>query len=240
MRIISYFMKNWRVRGGTDYVRIKVITVDFISGFWQIRRRYQNSRSGWRGYIHIDVMDGAFVPNISFGIPVIKSIRKCSDKVFDVHLMIEHPDQLIPEFAKAGADIIVVHAEACKHLHRTIQLIHSLGVKAGVALNPATPLSVLDYVLEDLDMILLMTVNPGFGGQSYIPAMTEKIRTLRHILEEKGLQTDIEIDGGVDTKNLRMVIEAGANVLVSGSKIFGGDIAENVHQFKAIMAEYTK
>ena len=185
-------------------------------------------------------MDGAFVPNISFGIPVIKSIRKCSDKVFDVHLMIEHPDQLIPEFAKAGADIIVVHAEACKHLHRTIQLIHSLGVKAGVALNPATPLSVLDYVLEDLDMILLMTVNPGFGGQSYITAMTEKIRTLRHILEEKGLQTDIEIDGGVDTKNLRMVIEAGANVLVSGSKIFGGDIAENVHQFKAIMAEYTK
>ena len=191
-------------------------------------------------YIHIDVMDGAFVPNISFGIPVIKSIRKCSDKVFDVHLMIEHPDQLIPEFAKVGADIIVVHAEACKHLHRTIQLIHSLGVKAGVALNPATPLSVLDYVLEDLDIILLMAVNPGFGGQSYIPAKTEKIRTLRHILEEKGLQTDIEIDGGVDTKNLRMVIEAGANVLVSGSKIFGGDIAENVHQFKAIMAEYTK
>ena len=190
--------------------------------------------------IHIDVMDGAFVPNISFGIPVIKSIRKCSDKVFDVHLMIEHPDQLIPEFAKAGADIIVVHAEACKHLHRTIQLIHSLGVKAGVALNPATPLSVLDYVLEDLDMILLMTVNPGFGGQSYIPATTEKIRTLRHILEETGLQTDIEIDGGVDTKNLRMVIEAGANVLVSGSKIFGGDIAENVHAFKNIMAEYTK
>ena len=239
MRIISYFMKNWRVRGGTDYVRIKVITVDFISGFWQIRED-TNSRSGCADYIHIDVMDGAFVPNISFGIPVIKSIRKCSDKVFDVHLMIEHPDQLIPEFAKAGADIIVVHAEACKHLHRTIQLIHSLGVKAGVALNPATPLSVLDYVLEDLDMILLMTVNPGFGGQSYIPAMTEKIRTLRHILEEKGLQTDIEIDGGVDTKNLRMVIEAGANVLVSGSKIFGGDIAENVHQFKAIMAEYTK
>ena len=164
----------------------------------------------------------------------IKSIRKCTDKVFDVHLMIENPDLLIPEFAKAGADIIVVHAEACKHLHRTIQLIHSLGVKAGVALNPATPLSVLDYVLEDLDMILLMTVNPGFGGQSYIPAMTGKILTLRHLLEEKGLQTDIEIDGGVDTKNLSMVLEAGANVIVSGSKIFGGDITENVHAFKAI------
>ena len=184
-------------------------------------------------WLHIDVMDGAFVPNISFGIPVIKSIRKCTDKVFDVHLMIENPDLLIPEFAKAGADIIVVHAEACKHLHRTIQLIHSLGVKAGVALNPATPLSVLDYVLEDLDMILLMTVNPGFGGQSYIPAMTGKILTLRHLL-------DIEIDGGVDTKNLSMVLEAGANVIVSGSKIFGGDITENVHAFKAIMTQYTK
>ena len=196
--------------------------------------------AGGAHLLHLDVMDGHFVPNISFGAPVIAGLSKVCDLPFDVHLMIEHPDQLIPEFAKAGADIIVVHAEACKHLHRTIQLIHSLGVKAGVALNPATPLSVLDYVLEDLDMILLMTVNPGFGGQSYIPAMTEKIRTLRHILEEKGLQTDIEIDGGVDTKNLRMVIEAGANVLVSGSKIFGGDIAENVHQFKAIMAEYTK
>ena len=144
------------------------------------------------------------------------------------------------KYLEAGADIIVVHAEACKHLHRTIQLIHSLGVKAGVALNPATPLSVLDYVLENLDMILLMTVNPGFGGQSYIPAMTGKILTLRHLLEEKGLQTDIEIDGGVDTKNLSMVLEAGANVIVSGSKIFGGDITENVHAFKAIMTQYTK
>ena len=171
-------------------------------------------------YIHIDVMDGAFVPNISFGIPVIKSIRKCSDKVFDVHLMIEHPDQLIPEFAKAGADIIVVHAEACKHLHRTIQLIHSLGVKAGVALNPATPLSVLDYVLEDLDMILLMTVNPGFGGQKFIEHSVEKVRELRALIERTGSKALIEVDGGVNLETGARLVEAGADALVAGNAVF--------------------
>ena len=159
---------------------------------------------------------------------------------FDVHLMIENPDQYIGDFVTEQTEYITVHQEACRHINRTVQHIRSMDVKPGVAINPGTPISALEYVLEDADLILIMSVNPGFGGQSYIPAMTEKIRTLRHILEEKGLQTDIEIDGGVDTKNLRMVIEAGANVLVSGSKIFGGDIAENVHQFKAIMAEYTK
>lgn len=189
-------------------------------------------------YIHIDVMDGVFVPNISLGIPVIKDIRKCTERIFDVHLMIVDPDHLIPEFVKAGADIVTVHAEACTHLHRTIQLIHSLGVKAAVSLNPATPLSVLDYVLEDLDMVLLMTVNPGFGGQNYIPAMTGKIRQLRKMADERGLDLDIEVDGGVETGNLAMLIEAGANVLVSGSKIFGGDITENITNFKAIMKEY--
>ena len=171
-------------------------------------------------YIHIDVMDGAFVPNISFGIPVIKSIRKCSSKVFDVHLMIEHPDQLIPEFAKAGADIIVVHAEACKHLHRTIQLIHSLGVKAGVALNPATPLSVLDYVLEDLDMILLMTVNPGFGGQKFIEHSVEKVRELRALIERTGSKALIEVDGGVNLETGARLVEAGADALVAGNAVF--------------------
>lgn len=189
-------------------------------------------------YIHVDVMDGVFVPNMSLGIPVIKDIRKCSDKTFDVHLMIVNPDHLIPDFVKAGADIITVHAEACTHLNRTIQLIHSLGVKAAVALNPATPLSVLDYVMEDLDMILLMTVNPGFGGQKYIPSSTRKIQELRAMLDARGLDTDIEVDGGVETGNLAMLIEAGANVLVSGSKIFEGDITENTRRFKEIMKQY--
>ena len=190
--------------------------------------------------IHVDVMDGHFVPNISYGATVMKSLCGRTQMPFDVHLMIENPDQYIGDFVTEQTEYITVHQEACRHINRTVQHIRSMDVKPGVAINPGTPVSALEYVLEDADLILIMSVNPGFGGQSYIPAMTEKIRTLRHILEEKGLQTDIEIDGGVDTKNLRMVIEAGANVLVSGSKIFGGDIAENVHQFKAIMAEYTK
>ena len=190
-------------------------------------------------YIHIDVMDGCFVPNITYGAPVMKCVRGCTNKIFDVHMMVQNPDTLIPDFVKAGADIIVVHAEACIHLHRTLQLIHSFGIKAGVALNPATPLSVLDYVLDDVDMITIMSVNPGFGGQSYIPAVTGKIRELRSILNERGLDTDIEVDGGVDTKNLAMLIEAGATVLVSGSKIFSGDITENIHQFKKIMSAYS-
>lgn len=189
-------------------------------------------------YIHIDVMDGCFVPNITYGAPVMKCVRGCTDKIFDVHMMVQNPDALIPDFVKAGADIVVVHAEACIHLHRTLQLIHSFGIKAGVALNPATPLSVLDYVLDDVDMITIMSVNPGFGGQSYIPAVTGKIRKLRSILNERGLDTDIEVDGGVDTKNLAMLIEAGATVLVSGSKIFSGDIIENIHTFKKIMSAY--
>ncbi len=185
--------------------------------------------------IHIDVMDGSFVPNLSYGAPIVKCIRPVTDKTFDVHLMIEHPDQLIPDFAAAGADSITVHAEACTHLHRTIQLIKSLNVKAGIALNPATPLSVLEYIAEEIDMVLIMSVNPGFGGQKYISSATRKVRTLRDWLDARGLDVDIEVDGGVDTGNLEMLIKAGANVLVSGSRIFGGDITANVKAFKAIM-----
>lgn len=183
-------------------------------------------------YIHIDVMDGKFVPSISFGMPVIKSIRKCTDKVFDVHLMIEEPVRYIQEFKDAGADIITVHAEACCHLNRTVQAIKDAGCRAGVVLNPATPLTALDYILEELDMVLIMSVNPGFGGQKYIESSTRKIAELRGIIESRGLKTDIEVDGGINLNNVSEVINAGANVIVAGSAVFNGDAASNVAAFK--------
>lgn len=172
--------------------------------------------------VHIDVMDGHFVPNISFGIPVVKCARKTTKLPFDVHLMIERPEQYIDAFAGAGADIITVHQEACVHLHRTIQMIRKANCKAGVALNPATPISTLESILPDIDMVLLMSVNPGFGGQSYIPSTTNKIAALRSMADAMGLQKlDIEVDGGVDTVTYREVRAAGANILVAGSAVFG-------------------
>ncbi|MBD9013338.1 MAG: ribulose-phosphate 3-epimerase [Lachnospiraceae bacterium] len=189
-------------------------------------------------YIHVDVMDGSFVPSINFGMPAVRAFRKMTDKVLDVHLMVEDPDRYVGEFADCGADIITVHAEACTHLHRTLQHIRSLGKKAGVALNPATPLSVLDYVLDETDMILLMSVNPGFGGQPYIQAVTDKIRDLRKMLTKAGRDIDIEVDGGVSLNNLPEILDAGANVLVAGSSVFRGDAAENVHAFLEAMKAY--
>lgn len=185
-------------------------------------------------YIHIDVMDGMFVPNISFGLPVIKSIRKCTDKVFDVHLMIDEPVRYVKDFADAGADIITVHYEACTHLDRTIQAIRECGKKAGVVLNPATPVSVLEDILPELDMVLLMSVNPGFGGQSYIPYVTEKIRKLRALIDIRELPVDIEVDGGVTAGNVRELITAGANVFVAGSAVFKGDKEANIGKFLEI------
>lgn len=183
-------------------------------------------------YIHVDVMDGMFVPNISFGFPVLKAVRKMTDKVLDVHLMIADPDRYIDEFYKAGADIICVHAEACTHLHRTIQHIKQLGIKAAVALNPGTPLSAIDYILEDLDMVLVMSVNPGFGGQKFIPSSLRKIKELKSILKERGLEhIDIEVDGGVTLNNVQEIKAAGANVFVAGSAVFNGDTRENTESF---------
>lgn len=178
--------------------------------------------------LHIDVMDGVFVPNISYGSPVIQSLRPLTDLTFDVHLMITEPSRILQNFIDDGADQITVHAEACTHLHRTIGQIKEAGLKAAVALNPATPLSVLDYVLDDLDMVLIMTVNPGFGGQTFIPQMMQKITALRKEIERRGLSTDIQVDGGVDASNISAIKKAGANVFVAGSAVFKGDVLQNI------------
>ena len=183
-------------------------------------------------YIHLDVMDGSFVPNISFGAPVIKSVRPVSDKVFDVHLMIDEPTRFLQDYKNCGADIVTVHAEACKHLHRTIAAIKELGMKAGVALNPATPLSVIDYVLEDVDMVLIMTVNPGFGGQKFIRDSLEKVRKLDNIRKESKFDFLIEIDGGVNIENAKEIAENGVDWIVAGTAVFGGDIKENIRKLK--------
>jgi len=177
--------------------------------------------AGGADYIHIDVMDGHFVPNITIGPLVVEAVKKVTQLPLDVHLMIANPDLYIADFARAGADIIVVHAEATHHLHRTVQLIKSLGKRAGVSLNPATPLNCLDYVLEDLDLVLLMTVNPGFGGQSFIEACLPKIHSLRGMLDKRGLDTELDVDGGVKTDNIDRISHAGADVFVAGSAVFG-------------------
>ncbi len=179
-------------------------------------------------YVHFDVMDGMFVPSISFGLPVLKSIRKYTDRLIDVHLMIESPERYVKDFAESGADIITVHAEACKHLDATIDLIKSCGVMAGVAINPATPVSNIIHILEKVDMVLIMTVNPGFGGQSLIPYTIDKIRELSLICREKKLKLDIEVDGGINKNTIDDVLEAGANIIVAGSAVFNGDIQNNV------------
>lgn len=171
-------------------------------------------------WVHWDVMDGVFVPNITFGQHVVKQLRKRSDLFFDVHLMIMEPETYLAEFQAAGADMLVVHAEATRHLQRTLAEIRRLGMKAGVALNPATPLSALEYVLEDADMVLLMSVNPGFGGQKFLPNTYEKIRRLRRMLDDRRLETLIQIDGGVTPDNTPDLVAAGADVLVSGSAFF--------------------
>lgn len=182
-------------------------------------------------YLHIDVMDGEFVPCISFGMPVISSIRGCTERMFDLHLMIEEPIRYIDDFAKAGADIITVHAEACKHLDRTIEVIKEKGLLAGVALNPATPISTIEHIFSKVDMILIMTVNPGFGGQTLIPYTIDKVRELRQLLKQKGIKADIEVDGGINLDNVEEVVSAGANIIVAGSAVFNGNIEENVHSF---------
>ncbi|WP_136524693.1 ribulose-phosphate 3-epimerase [Geomonas ferrireducens] len=184
-------------------------------------------------YVHVDVMDGQFVPNITIGPLIVEAARRATTLPLDVHLMIVDPDRYIPDFAKAGSDIIVVHAEATNHLHRTVQLIKSFGKKAGVSLNPATPLNVLDYVMEELDLILLMTVNPGFGGQSFIEACIPKIQTLRSTMDRRGVEAELEVDGGVKIDNIARIAHAGADVFVAGSAVFNSpDYAATIAELK--------
>lgn len=196
--------------------------------FSKLREEIQEVEKCGAEYLHLDVMDGNFVPNISYGAPVISAIRPYSNLVFDVHLMVEEPDRFIKDFVDAGADIITVHVEATKHLHRTIQLIKSYGKKVGVSLNPATPIETLKHVINDIDMVLIMSVNPGFGGQAFIPETLNKIKELRTLYPE----IDIEVDGGVNNKTVEAIKEAGANVLVAGSYLFSGNYKEKIELMK--------
>ncbi len=214
-----------------NYLSPSILSADFSC----LREQIQLIDTAGAEYVHIDVMDGAFVPSISFGMPVIQSIRGCTDKVFDVHLMVEEPIRYVKEFVDCGADLITVHAEACVHLDRTIEAIQEKGVRAAVALNPATDLGVLKYILPKLDMVLLMTVNPGFGGQKFIPYTLEKVRELKHMVDNQGLSIDIEVDGGVTLSNVKELLDAGANVIVSGSSVFRGNVSENVKNFLKLM-----
>ena len=202
---------------------IKIAPSILSADFSRLGEEVQAIDRAGADYIHVDVMDGHFVPNITIGPLVVDALRKVTAKPLDVHLMIENPDRYIPDFARAGADIITIHQEAVAHLHRTVQLIKSLGKQAGVSLNPATPVETLDVILDELDLVLVMSVNPGFGGQAFIPSALDKIRALRQRITQRGLATELQVDGGVKVDNIREVVAAGADVLVAGSAVFNSD-----------------
>lgn len=215
---------------------MKILAPSVLSApFGRLAEAIQTVESAGADWLHLDVMDGKFVPNISFGQPVVRAIRSITSLPLDVHLMIEDPGRYAQEFVKAGADTLTVHLEACTHLHRNIHQIKDLGIKAGVAINPHTPVESLLPVLADLDLVCLMSVNPGFGGQAFIPSTMSKLHALNQYRQERGLRFGIEIDGGVDLSNALALMEAGANVLVAGQSVFGqADPAAAVRAFKAI------
>ncbi len=205
------------------------------ANFAHLASEIQKVEKAGANWLHIDVMDGHFVPNLTIGPQVVADIRKETGLLLDVHLMIEKPENLIPAFVKAGADILTVHSEACPHLHRVVHMIKDAGIRAGVAINPATSISALENILDDVDLVLLMSVNPGFGGQSFIPGVVEKISAVRHILNERGLDVHLEVDGGINCETGQQVVEAGVDVLVAGSYIFKAvNLEEAVRSLKEI------
>jgi ribulose-phosphate 3-epimerase len=212
-------------------MKVKIAASILSADFARLGEQVQEAQAGGADWIHVDVMDGHFVPNITIGPPVVRALRPITNLVLDVHLMIEQPERMIPAFAEAGADFLTVHVETCPNLQRTVEQIKELGVKAGVTLNPATPLSTLEEVLPEVDMVLIMSVSPGFGGQSYLPRSTHKIARLRRMLVERGLgHVELEVDGGIKPHNAAEVAGAGASVLVAGSAVFGREasVAENI------------
>ena len=206
--------------------------------FTKLGAEIQEIEEAGAKYLHYDVMDGIFVPSISFGMPVLKSIKKATNQVVDAHLMITEPIRYVEEFVKSGADLITIHYEACKDVKATIAKIKELGVKVGISICPETPADVLDDYLGEVDMILVMTVHPGFGGQKLIPECLGKVKEIRDKLNAKGLQTDIQVDGGIYTSNVKDALEAGANIIVAGSAVFKGEPAENVKAFLEIFKDY--
>ena len=206
--------------------------------FKELSKEIQKIEENGAKYLHFDVMDGIFVPNISFGMPVLKSIRSATNLVCDVHLMITEPIRYVEEFAKAGADIITVHLEACKDVDATIAKIKECGCKVGVSIKPKTPVSALEPYFEKIDMILIMSVEPGFGGQKFIPAALDKLAETKAMLDAKGLQVELQVDGGITVQNIEEVIKAGANIIVAGSSVFKGDIETNMKDFMEIVNRY--
>ncbi|MEL7564492.1 MAG: ribulose-phosphate 3-epimerase [Dehalobacterium sp.] len=214
---------------------VKLAPSILAADFSCLREQIKIVEEAGADYLHLDVMDGHFVPNITFGPGLVKNIRPHSNLFFDVHLMINNPDEFAEAFVVAGADLLCVHQETCPHLHRTIQNIKELGVKAAVSLNPATSLCTIEEILPELDMVLLMSVNPGFGGQSFIPSVLNKIKRLRQLIREQDLDIDIQVDGGICLENTREVVQAGANILVAGSAVFGEqDIKKAVADLKGV------